>query len=269
VRRRPFPNGVVVLIGGVEDKSGERQILGAIARRAGRGPLVICTAGSTIPDEISEVYRAVFRAVGVRGISHAAIRNREDADDTGIAEAVRTAKAFFFTGGDQLRITSAIAGSCLHRAIEELYQDGGAVAGTSAGASALGQTMPVSSQEDEHRVAAAWRLLPGLGLIPDVMIDQHFAQRGRMARLIAGVAENPRLLGIGINEDTALVWRKGEFEVIGTGAVYVVDANDVSGSNVGDPRGQSAMSAFDLRLHVLSAVDRFDAAARRPMSGLR
>jgi cyanophycinase len=97
------------------------------------------------------------------------------------------------------------------------------------------------------------------------MVDQHFAQRGRMARLIAGVTENPRLLGIGINEDTALVWRKGQFEVIGAGAVYVVDASEVSGSNVGDPRGQSAMSAFDLRLHVLSAGDRFDAAARRPM----
>jgi cyanophycinase len=258
----------VVLIGGAEDKSGERAILGAIARRAATGPLVICTAGSSIPDELFEEYRAIFRSLGVRGISHAAIPNRENADSAALAETVRAAKSFFFTGGDQLRITSAISGSRLHRAIEELYTLGGTVAGTSAGASALGHTMPVSTVEDEHRVAAASQLLPGLALIPDVIVDQHFAQRGRMSRLIAGVAENPRLLGIGINEDTALVWRKGAFEVIGAGAVYVVDGNGVTGSNVGDPRGQSAMSAFDLRLHVLSAGDRFDAAARRPESGL-
>jgi cyanophycinase len=257
----------VILIGGAEDKSGERVILSAIARRAATGPMVICTAGSSIPEEIFEVYRAVFRALGVRGVSHAAIPNRENADDVALAAAVAGAKAFFFTGGDQLRITSAISGSRLHRAINALYQEGGAVAGTSAGASALGQTMPVSTEEDEHRVAAAWQLLPGLGLIPNVIVDQHFAQRGRMGRLIAGVAENPRLLGIGINENTALVWRKGEFEVIGAGAVYVVDGSGVTGSNVGDPRGHSAISAFDLRLHVLGAGDRFDAAARRPQSG--
>jgi cyanophycinase len=267
VKRRPQPKGAVILIGGAEDKRGERAILGAIARRTGTGTLVICTAGSSIPQEIFDVYRAVFRGLGLRGITHAAVPNRENADDAGMAATVRGAKAFFFTGGDQLRITSAISGSRLHRAIEELYAGGGIVAGTSAGASAIGQTMPVSTVEDEHRVAAAWRLLPGLGLIPDVIVDQHFAQRGRMARLIAGVAENPRLLGIGINEDTALVWRKGTFQVIGTGAVYVVDGSYVSGSNVGDPRGQSAMSAFDLRLHVLGAGDSFDAAARRPVNG--
>jgi cyanophycinase len=104
-----------------------------------------------------------------------------------------------------------------------------------------------------------------LGLIPDVIIDQHFAQRGRMGRLIAGVAENPRLLGIGIDENTALVWQRGSFQVLGAGAVYVVDGSELSASNVAEAPRNSAMSAFDLRLHVLSAGDEFDVPARRPV----
>ena len=233
------------MIGGAEDKTGDCEILARVARRTGARALIVCTAGSVIPQELFELYKPVFRRLGVRAVTHAAVPNREDADDSAIAASVIAAGAFFFTGGDQLEITTKIGGT--------------------AGASALGHTMPVSTVEDEHRVAAASQLLPGMALIENVIVDQHFAQRGRMGRLIAGVAENPRLLGIGIDENTAIVWHRGFSQVIGTGAVYVVDGAGVSGSNVGEGRGQSAISAFDLRLHVLSAGDAFDAAARRPI----
>src|SRR5205807_9251447 len=183
-----------------------------------------------IPNELAAMYTVIFRGMGLRSIVHVPVATREDADDSGLAAAVDRAKAFFFTGGDQLRIASNLSGSRLHRAIEDLYFRGETVAGTSAGASALGETMPYSLVEDEHRIAAAWNLAPGLGLIRDVVIDQHFAQRGRMGRLVAGVAENPRLLGIGIDEDTALIWRDRRFEVIGAGAIYVVDGRDVTRS---------------------------------------
>lgn len=263
-RPRP-PKGTIVLIGGAEDKSGDRRILAEVARRAKSGTLVVCTAGSSVPDEAFEVYRAAFHGLGVRTVVHAKIKTREAADDDALSDLVRRAKAFFFTGGDQVKITSKVAASRLHEALLHLYQSGGTLAGTSAGASALGQTMPVSTVEDEHRVAAAYRLLAGMGLIANVIVDQHFAQRGRMGRLIAGVAENPSVLGIGIDENTALVWQRGWFDVIGAGAVYVVDGAGLSASNVGAGATQSAISAFDIRLHVLSAGDRFDVPARRPV----
>jgi cyanophycinase len=264
VKPRP-PKGAIVLIGGAEDKSGDRPILTRVAKAAGGGTLVICTAGSSIPDQLYDIYAAAFRELGVRAMAHSNLLTREDADDPALAAEMARAKAFFFTGGDQVRITSKVAGTRLHEALTELYVRGGTVAGTSAGASALAQTMPVSTVEDEHRVAAASQLLAGLCLIPNVIVDQHFAQRGRMGRLIAGVAENPRLLGIGIDEDTALVWQHNAFEVIGRGAVYIVDGAGVTASNVGTGPAHSAISAFDLRLHVLSAGDGFDVAARRPV----
>lgn len=263
--RKREPKGSIVLIGGAEDKEGERSILREVAKRARAGPLVVCTAGSAVPDDVFDVYRPIFRGLGIRTVTHVAVPRRETADDPGAAEVVLRAKAFFFAGGDQLRITSNIAGSRLHRAIIALYTAGGTIAGTSAGASALGHTMPVSTVEDEHRIAAASQLLPAMGLVPDVIVDQHFAQRGRMGRLIAGVAENPRLLGIGIDENTALVWQRGSFQVLGAGAVYVVDGSALSASNVAEAGRNRAMSAFDLRLHVLASGDAFDAAARRPM----
>lgn len=264
MKPRP-PKGTIVLIGGAEDKSGDRPILARVARAARGGQIVICTAGSSIPDQLYGVYATAFRELGVRSVCHASVAQREDADSAALAEEMARAKAFFFTGGDQVKITSKVGGTRLHQALTDLYVRGGTVAGTSAGASALAQTMPVSTVEDEHRVAAASQLLAGLGLIENVIVDQHFAQRGRMGRLIAGVAENPRVLGIGIDEDTALVWQHNAFEVIGRGAVYVVDGAGVTASNVGTGPAHSAISAFDLRLHVLSAGDSFDVAARRPV----
>jgi cyanophycinase len=255
------PNSTVILIGGTEDKSGERTILREIARRAHGGPLAICTAGSAIPAELFQTYGSVFRELAVRDLLHVSITNRGDAENPKTVAAIAQSKVFFFSGGDQLRITSMLAGSRLYSAVRELYARGGTVAGTSAGASALGHTMPMSTEAAEHKVAAAWQLVPGLGLLDQVIVDQHFAQRGRMGRLVAGVVENPRLMGVGIDENTGLIWNGSSFRAIGSGAVYVVDGRQVTRSNLGEARAQTAISAFDIRLHVLSAGDCFDMPA--------
>jgi cyanophycinase len=105
----------------------------------------------------------------------------------------------------------------------------------------------------------------GLGLIRNVIIDQHFAERGRIGRLLGAVAQNPRQLGIGIDEDTAIVVEKNRFRVIGSGAVYIVDCNGVTHSNIAEASPDQALSVYDVRLHVLSAGERFDLAARRPV----
>ena len=158
----------------------------------------------------------VFRALGVRGVTHASSPDRENADGAAIAASVGP----------------------LHR-----------------------RRRVTNHQEPRARASI------GPSKNSTFAAARSPARPRALRRLIAGVSENSRLLGIGINEDTGLVWRKGTFEVIGAGAVYVIDGSNVSGSNVGDPRAQSAMSVFDLRLHVLSSGDTFDAAARRPVSG--
>jgi cyanophycinase len=107
-------------------------------------------------------------------------------------------------------------------------------------------------------------IAPGLGLLPNVIIDQHFAERGRIGRLIGAVSQNPRTLGIGIDENTAIVVRGDRFKVIGAGAVYLVDGGDVTHSNIAEAAADQALSIYDLKVHVLSAGDVFDLAARRP-----
>jgi len=107
-------------------------------------------------------------------------------------------------------------------------------------------------------------MAPGLGLIRDVIIDQHFAERGRIGRLLGAVAHSPRVLGIGIDEDTAIVVSGESFRVIGSGAVYVVDGDDVTRSNIAEGGQERALSIYDVRLHVLSAGDSFDMRTRRP-----
>ena len=239
------PTSTVILIGGAEEKTGERTILREIAQRTHHAPLAICTAGSVVPDELFEAYRSAFRDLGVNNLVHVAVKQREDADDAGRIAAVAHSKAFFFGGGDQLRITSVLAGSRLYDAICDLYRQGGTVAGTSAGASALGHTMPLSTAADEHKISAAWQLVPGLALLDGVIVDQHFAQRGRMGRLVAGVVENPRLLGLGIDENTGVVWTRNSCTVIGSGAVYIVDGRQVTQSNLRSAR--PAIGYFGLR----------------------
>jgi cyanophycinase len=264
--RRKGERGSLILIGGNEAKTGERAILSAVSRKSLPGPAVICTAASDEPDQVWSVYEKVFRELGLREISHLRLTRRQHAEDAAAAAKVTRAKLVFLSGGDQVNITSRIGGTVVFDALRHVYESGGVIAGTSAGASALGQTMPVSHPGHEHNVSASFYLVQGLGLFPNVIIDQHFGQRGRMVRLIGAVAENSRLLGIGIDEDTAVVLcPAGEFEVLGAGAVYVVDGKSVTYNNVQTGNADRPVSVFDLRVHVLSSGDRFDVASRRPV----
>ena len=130
----------------------------------------------------------------------------------------------------------------------------------------MSETMLVGgSSAESHRIGDL-NMAPGLGLIRHAIIDQHFAERGRIGRLLGAVAHNPRMLGIGIDEDTAIVVEGARFGVIGSGAVYVVDCEDVTQSNIAEAKSQSALSLHDVRLHVLSSGDSFDLSRRAPLS---
>jgi len=179
---------------------------------------------------------------------------------------IDNASVVYFTGGDQLKLASKLGGTPMLNRIHSLYEErGGVIAGTSAGASAMGATMLVShATESSHKVESSFFMARGLGLVPDLVIDQHFAQRARIERLVGAVAEDPGVLGIGIDEDTAVIVEDRMLRIIGSGAVYVADGQGITYTNVSERTPDRTLSLFDLRLHVLSDGSIFDLESRRP-----
>lgn len=260
-------HGNLIIIGGHEDKDGESEILAKVAERVGNGKLVIATVGSQEPEEMWKDYKKAFGALGVKRIEHLHVESREEALDEKRAKILDGATVVFFTGGDQLRITSQLGDTPVYRKLQDMYDKGGTIAGTSAGASVMSGTMLVSGgQEGSPKLGDMIRMAPGFGMIHDVIIDQHFAERGRLGRLVAAVSQNPAHLGIGIDEDTAIVVNNGtDFRVLGKGAVYVVDGTETSFSNVAEEKEDRTLSVFDLKLHLLSDGGCFDLQERRPV----
>jgi cyanophycinase len=260
--------GTLIIIGGHEDREGEMKILREVAEQVGNGKLCIATvASNSARDELWRIYRKAFRSLGVKKITHLSIVHRDQAIDHRALRAVKGACAVFFTGGDQLKITSELGGTVVAREIEEVYARGGTIAGTSAGASVMSETMLVSGMGVKSYRRGTLRMAPGLGFVKNVVIDQHFAERGRIGRLVGAVAHNPKFLGIGIDEDTGIVASDNQtFRVIGNGGVYVVDAHEATGSNISDARRDEMISISNMRFHVLREGDHFDMLARKPIS---
>jgi cyanophycinase len=257
--------GQLIIIGGREGKQGEMKILKEIAERNDGGKLVVMTAASEVADELWEEYRRVFRELGIKKVEHLPIAQPEEARDPKWAGVLQDAKTVFFTGGDQLRITSKIGGTGIEDFINEIYQSGGIIAGTSAGASVMGQTMLVGGENAESHKVGNWMMAPGLGFARGMIIDQHFAQRGRIGRLLGAVALNPGILGIGIDEDTAIIVEEGSFRVIGTNAVYVVDGHSVSYTNISEASAEKTMSMHDVKLHILADGEVYDFKSRKAL----
>jgi len=261
-----YKSGSLIIIGGGEDRDpeGDRTILREVARRVKGGKLVLATVASHQPEGYFEEYRKAFADLGVGTLVELYVEDRAEAGDRGKLEVLDDAAGIFFSGGDQLRITSQIGDSGIEARVRAIYERGGVIAGTSAGASVMSETMLVrGSSSVTHRIGDL-HMAPGLGLIRDVIIDQHFAERGRFGRLIGAVAHNPRILGIGIDEDTAAIVEKDSFRVLGSGAVYVVDGGRVSWCNLAEAELDRVLSMHDVSVHVLGTGDCFDLAGRRP-----
>jgi cyanophycinase len=259
------PKGRLILIGGGEDREDDMVILREVASRAKGGRLAVVTAASAEPDEMWKLYRRVFLDLGVKDVVHVAVDRRDDAYDEARIKLLDAAQVIFFTGGDQVRITAQLGGAPMCDTLRKVYERGGTLAGTSAGTSCMSETMLVAGGgEQSHKVKDGLQMAPGLGFVTNVIIDQHFAERGRIGRLLGAVAQNPRILGVGIDEDTAILLEDGRFRVFGGGAVYVIDAISESYTNVSERDAEKAMSIFDVRLHIMSEGDCFDLATRRP-----
>ena len=258
--------GTLIIIGGHEDRDpkSDRTILREVARRVRGGKLVLATVASHRPEGYFDDYEKAFGDLELGELVELYVENRTEAGDREKLAVIDDAAAIFFSGGDQLRITSQIGDTGIEAKVRSLFERGGIIAGTSAGAAAMSETMLVKGTSGETHRIGDLHMAPGLGLIRDVIIDQHFAERGRFGRLLGAVAHNPRVLGIGIDEDTAAVVEGDEFHVIGSGAVYVVDGEHVTHSNLAEARPERVLSMHDVRVHVLGTGDRFDLKQRRP-----
>jgi cyanophycinase len=259
------PQGSLIIIGGRENKEGgHRPILEEIARRVKDGKLVVATMASEEPTEQWDTYRKVFSELGIENVVHFDVRSREELLENPRLDLLQQEDVLFFAGGDQTKVTSRFGGTALCTRMREIYERGGTIAGTSSGASVMSEVMMTGGDENSSSNAATTRLAAGLALVPGVIIDQHFAERGRISRLLKAVGQNPRLLGLGIDEDTAVLMESHRrFAVIGSGAVYVVDGRRMLFSNAAE-EDEAAPSIHGLTLHVLSEGDAFDLIARKP-----
>ena len=260
-------NGTLIIIGGHEERepSSERAILKEVASRIGGGKLVLATVASHHPEGYFEEYQKAFRDLDVGELVELYVEDRREAGDHDKLRVLDDAAGVFFSGGDQLRITSQIGDSAIEDKVRRLYERGGVIAGTSAGASVMSETMLVKGTSQETHRIGDLHMAPGLGLIRDVIIDQHFAERGRFGRLIGAVAHNPRVLGIGLDENTAAIVEDGSLAVLGSGAVYIVDGSRVTYSNLAEAKSDVTLSMHNMTVHVLAEGDRFDIARREPL----
>ncbi len=263
----PREEGPLIVIGGHEDKSGDRTILRAVAERLRGRRLVVATIASQIPEEYFEEYSRVFRDLGVDDVQELYVAERSQASDPAKLACFEGAGGVFFTGGDQLRIASQIGDTPVDAAVREVWRNDGVIAGTSAGASAMSDVMLTGGASGESHRVGDLHMAAGLGLVPQVVIDQHFAERGRIGRLLGAVSQNPRMLGIGVDENTAFILEDRSLRVIGEGAIYIIDGADISHSNITEGADANVLSVYDVRVHVLSAGDEFDLDFRRPSMG--
>lgn len=274
------PKGKLVIIGGAVDKGSfteknfdqqveknlnffETGILKRILMESRHGKesrLEIITTASKVPHEVGPEYAKAFRYLGAGNVDVMHIENREKALDPENVERLRKADIVMFTGGDQLRLTSILGGTEFHDLLLHKYKNEEFVfAGTSAGAAAASTSMIYQGSAHEALLKGEVKITSGLGLIDDVIIDTHFVQRGRIGRLFQAVVGNPKVLGIGLGEDTGLLITKGhEMEGIGSGLIILVDGRHIKDTNLTQVELGQPISIKNLVVHVMGMNDQYD-----------
>lgn len=259
---------LLCVIGGAEDRTGERVVLREFVHLAG-GPgarIAVVATASALGEAILDAYDEIFRELGALEVIRLRPETRDEADDPRLAADLDRATGVFMTGGNQMKLLAVVGGTSFGEAISRAYLRGAVVGGTSAGASAVSEHMIAFGDEDETPHQGTATSAAGLGLLPHVVIDQHFAQRHRYGRLLSVVARSPRLLGVGVDEDTAAVIRDGRvLEVVGAGCVFVADGSHaVSDAHLAEHAAPLLVSG--VVVHSLPAGARFDLHERRLMS---
>lgn len=267
-RLASIAGGTLFAIGGAEDRLSRRVVLREFVRRAGgKGTRVAVVAtASALGPEILDTYDELFVGLGAAPVLRLRPETRDEADDPALAEALDDVDAVFMTGGNQVKLAAVVVGTAFGAALRRAHARGAVVGGTSAGASAVSEHMVAFGSEGDTPRQGMTQLSAGLGLLPGVVVDQHFDQRSRYGRLLSLVARSPSLLGLGIDEDTAAVIT-GErlLEVVGKGCVFVVDpARVVTDAHLAEHGAPLLVSGAVV--HTLPAGARFDLVDRRLLS---
>ncbi len=261
--------GWIIPIGGAENKENDRHILERFVEVSGgdEADIVVIPTASRL-HETGPRYERLFRDIGAARVTVMDFDTRRDCQEPGRLERLQQATGIFFTGGNQLRLTTLLGGTPVAKLIRVRNAHGVTVGGTSAGASILSEHMIAFGDEGSSVISGSVRLAPGLGLTNRFIIDQHFRQRDRLGRLLTALAYNPFAIGIGLDEDTAAFIGPDEtVEIEGSGGVTVVDASEVSYSSMDVVSEGQPVCMLGLKLHVLVAGARFNLHTRVAEAG--
>ena len=276
-----MPKGTLISVGGAEDKGTDLE-LGIIARNNlnffeigilknivkeinnNEARIEIITTASQIPDEVGENYLDAFGKLGCKNVGHMKIRNREDAMQPDYLERLKACDAIMFSGGNQLRLTSSFGGTDFLDLLHNRYENEKfIIAGTSAGAMAMSNTMIYQGNASNAHLKGEVKITTGLAFIKDVIIDSHFNKRGRFSRLAQAVAANPSAIGIGLGEDTGVIIKDdNNLEAIGSGLIIIVDGHGIRYSNIADLSEGSPISIQNLMVHVMTKGNMYKLDAR-------
>jgi len=271
----PVPLGTLVVIGGKENKGEDSpenkekpsdflklEVLQAFKDAIGKKqPVVeVVTTASGAASESYQDYLKVFEKIGITSVNNIHHINRQQVLDDPLAERIKAADAVFFTGGDQLLLTGIYGGTEFLKMLKEQYIDRTIViGGTSAGAMAMSTPMIYAGDEEVQELGGQIKVTLGLEFLKDVCIDTHFVHRGRFIRLSQVVISNPTSIGVGLEEDTAIIVEKGHrFRVVGTGLVVIVEGYEISEAELKAFGKNKPVSARNLKVHLLAAGDEYE-----------
>jgi cyanophycinase len=262
--------GWMIPIGGAEEKEGSTQILSRFVELAGGGDadIVIIPTASMLQNT-GPRYERLFSDLGARRASSLDFDTRRDAEEAGRLERLNQASGVFFTGGNQLRLSTLVGGTAVAKAVRQMNAGGIPVAGTSAGAAFMCEHMIAFGDDGSTPIAGSVRLAPGLGLTNRIVIDQHFRQRDRLGRLLTALAYNPFAVGIGLDEDTAaFIAPDNTVHVEGSGGITVVDAAEVQFSSMDSVSEGRTVCLVGVKLHILTQGATFNLQTRQADAGM-
>ncbi len=262
--------GYIIPIGGAEEKENSREILARFVTLAGGDDanIVVIPTASQAPDTGAR-YERIFAELGAAHVEAMGFDTRRDCEEKGRIAHLESATGVFLTGGNQLRLSTILGGTSVAKSLRQMNAAGVHVAGTSAGAAFISEHMIAYGEEGHSPIAGAARLAPGLGLTNRFIIDQHFRQRDRLGRLLAALAYNPFAHGLGLDEDTAaFIGPENELEVVGSGAITVVDASGMTFSSMAYVEEGEPVCMLGIQLHILVAGATYNLHSRKASAGV-
>lgn len=276
-----YPKGILVSVGGAEQrdsKEGEDKKNGLdflhegilktivdLACKKGPAKIGVVTTASSEGEELAKTYKKAFRQLGCGEVDHFDITTREQTEDPKLLERLHKCNCVMFSGGDQARLCSILGGTPFMQQLVEKYRNEHfVIAGTSAGAAAMSNTIITGGDAAEAYLKGTVELSIGFGFLPNVIIDTHFDERGRLGRLIQAIALQPGIIAIGLSEDTGIVVEKGnKLKAIGSSSVVIVDGSSIEDNNLSEIENCAPLSLSNIKLHVLSHDDTYELSERK------